>query len=237
MDLERDWIKALERTWIVRFPKQRLATFGSTNVSYYVVTDPIYQEPDASKQEGVVRTGKVIAERPAVVTPEYALHLQGFSDEAYEYLNFLAQEYGAKSPGDLYQYRNEADKMEIVSGAPAEIARRIGADLERREEDLSVVMVGVDEFWDIALLKFIYEYTSSSIGHNVQEFQSRGLLTPQPAYGGVPAAATNQIEKMFREVEHGSGNPEILKGELDRWGLFDHFEDRFLRLFRGNSRR
>ena len=92
MDLERDWNKALERTWVVRYPKQHLATFCSTNVSYYVVTDPIYQEPDASKQEGVVRTGKVIAERPAVVTPEYAMNLQGFSDEAYEYLNYLAQE-------------------------------------------------------------------------------------------------------------------------------------------------
>ena len=237
MDFEKDWIKALERTWVVRSPKQQLAIFGSTNVSYYVVTDPIYQEPDASKQEGVVRTGKVIAERPAVVTPEYALHLQGFSDEAYEYLNFLAREYGPNSAGVLYQYRNEAEKMEIVSGAPAEIARRIGADLERRKEALSVVMVGVDELWDIALLKFIYEYSSSSIGHNVQELQSRGLLTPQPAYGGVPAAATIQIEKMFKEVEHGSGNPDILKGELDRWGLFDHYEDRFLRIFRSKPRR
>ena len=28
------------------------------------------------------------------------------------------------------------------------------------------------------------------------------------------------------------GSPDLLKRELDRWGLFDFYEDRFLALFR-----
>ena len=231
MESERDWMRAIERTWVVRFPKQNLATFGSTNIAYYVVTEPIYQEPATDKQEGVVRTGRVIAERPAVVTPTYAMNLQGFSPEAYEYFSHLAREAGPQSPGILYRYKNQADKMEIVSGQPRDIAHRISNDLERREEKLSVVMVGVDELWDVALLKFVYEFTSSSAAHNVEEFQTRGLLEPHPRHGGIPRAAMQQIEKLFNEVEHG-GNPDILKQELDRWGLFDSYEDRFLNLFR-----
>ena len=160
MENERDWMRAIERTWVVRFPKQNLATFGSTNIAYYVVTEPIYQEPSSDKQEGVVRTGRVIAERPAVVTPTYAMNLQGFSPEAYEYFSHLASEAGPHSPGILYRYKNQADKMEIVSGAAGEIAHKIRHDLDRRKEDLSVVMVGVDELWDVALLKFMYEFTS-----------------------------------------------------------------------------
>ena len=205
---------------------------ASTNIAYYVVTEPIYSDVDpGKKEEGVVRTGRVIAERPTIITPAYAMNLQGFSKEAYEYFREVAQSAGPNSPGILYQYRNEAEKTDIVNGQPREIAHRISDDLERREENMSVVMVGVDELWDVALLKFVYEFTSSSATKNVEEFQTRGLLEPQPRHGGVPRAAIQQIEKLFNEVEQG-GNPDILKQELDRWSLFDSYEERFLNLFR-----
>ena len=231
MENERDWIRAVEQTWVVRSPKQHLATFGTTNIAYYVVTEPIYGEMNSGKQEGVIRTGRVIAERPTVVTPTYALNLQGFSSEAYEYFQHLADRYGSHSSGILYQYKNEAAKVDIVSGSPSEIAHRISNDLEQRQENMSVVMVGVDEYWDVALLKFIYEFTSTSAVQNVQEFQARGLLEPHPGFGGAPQAAIRQIERLFVDVERG-GNPEILKRELDNWGLFEFYEDRFLSLFR-----
>ncbi len=231
MENERDWRRAVEQTWVVRFPKQRLATFGSTNVAYYVVTEPIYQELDPGKEEGVVRTGRVIAQRPTVVTPTYAMNLQGFSAEAYEYFRHIAGESGPNSAGILYQYKNEAGKMDIVSGVPREIAHKISDDLDERKEDLSLVMVGVDELWDVALLKFIYEFTSSSVAGNVQDFQSRGLLEPRPDFGGVPQVAVQQIDRLFREAEQG-GSAEALKQELDRWGLFEFYQDRFLALFR-----
>ena len=231
LENERDWRRAIEQTWVVRYPKQHLATFGSTNVAYYVVTEPIYKDLGIAKDEGVVRTGRVISERPALITPMYAMNLQGFSSEAYEYFREVAMRSGPNSAGVLYQYKNEAGKMDIVSGNPSEIAHRIGDDLDRRKEDLSVVMVGVDELWDVALLKFIYEFTSSSVSGNVQEFKARGLLDPQPEYGGVPRAATQRIDQLFKEVEAG-GSPDTLKAELDRWGLFEFYQDRFLSLFR-----
>jgi hypothetical protein len=233
---ERDWIRAVERTWVVRFPRQTLATFGASNIAYYVVTEPVYQDMNNGKREGVVRTGKVVAERPAVVTPMYAMNLEGFSSEAYEYLEHLAQQYGHNSPGILYQYRNEADRTDILSGTTDEIANRISDDLDSRNQNMAVVMVGVDEYWDVALLKFIYEYTSSSASHNVNDLRSRGLLEPQAGLGGVPRAAAKQIENMFRDVERGSASPDFLKQELDRWGLFNFYEDRFLSLFRRKGR-
>ncbi len=230
---EGNWQRAVEKSWIVRFPKQHLATFGTTNVAYYVVTEPIYQEFDASKQEGIIRSGQVKSERPLVVTPTYAMNLKGFSKEAYQYFNYESRQSGPNSAGILYQYKNEFGKMNIVSGQPSEIAHRISEDLDNRKEDLSVVMVGVDEMWDVALLKFIYEFTSSSINSNVQDLHTRGLLDPQGDYGGVPRAAIDAIERLFIEVKQGA-NPEILKRELDRWNLFGYYEDRFLDLFRNH---
>jgi len=231
METEGDWRRAVEQTWVVRFPKQKLATFGLTNVAYYVVTEPIYQDLDSGKREGVVRTGRVIAERPTVVTPTYALNLSGFSSEAYDYFRHIANESGPNSAGILYQYKNEIGKMDIVGGEPRDVANNISDDLDRRKEDLAVVMIGVDELWDVALLKFIYEFTSSSMAGNVQEFQSKGMLSPQPQYGGLPQAATQRINKMFDEVKNG-GSVEVLKAELDRWGVFKFYEERFLALFR-----
>ncbi len=233
MDPEHAWKRAIEQSWVVRFPKVHLTTFGLTNIAYYVVTEPIYNDlvPGGSEgEEGVVRTGRVIAERPAVVTPTYAMNLQGFSDEAFEYLQYTARTYGPNSAGILYQYRNQAEKSNIVSGAPREIAHNISDDLDRRNENLAVVMVGVDELWDVALFKFIYEFTANSARHNIQELRSRGMLDPQPGLGGVPRAAVDQIEQLFRQVRAG-GDPELLKRELDRWGLFGFYEDRFLSLF------
>ena len=173
----------------------------------------------------------MIAEQPSLITPTYALNLKGFSDDAYEYMRHVSQSYGANSPGILYQYRNEAENLEILSGIPAEVGNRISTDLKEKKNDLSVVIVGVDEFWDVALMKFIYEFTASSASYNAKEMRTRGLMEPKSSAGGIPQAAVNQIEEMFKSVKMG-GSPEMLKTELDKWGVFEFYQDRFLNLFR-----
>ena len=69
-----DIIKAIEQTFVARFPRQNLTTFGITTIDYYVITEPIYTVLDSSKKnlESVVRKGKVIVEKPTLITPTYA---------------------------------------------------------------------------------------------------------------------------------------------------------------------
>ena len=233
MSSSSDWYKAIEQTYVVKYPKQHLATFGITSIEYFVVTEPLYTAIDSQKKEleGVVRKGKVKAEQPKLVTPTYAMNLNGISDEAYKYFNQVAHLYGANSPGIMYQYNNEPENLEILSGNPNEIAHRISKELRDKKNDLSVVISGVDEFWDVALLKFIYEFTASSVSFNSREMRGAGLMEPQSFAGGVPAAAANQIEEMFKSVKKG-GSAETLKNELDKWGVYRYYEDRFLNLFR-----
>tara|TARA_A100001037_G_scaffold302419_1_gene334010 strand:- start:3471 stop:4178 length:708 start_codon:yes stop_codon:yes gene_type:complete len=226
-----DWKKVLENTSIIRFPKQKLATFGSTSINYYVVTEPLYTVIDSKSEEGVIRTGVVVAEKPAIITPYYAMHLQGFSEDAYEYFKEISSSSGQNSPGILYQYKNEPSEMEIVSGNPKEIAANIDSGLDKTKSDMSVVMIGVDEYWDVALLKFVYEFTANSIANNINEFSSRGLLDPDASLGGIPRDAVQKIEKLFSEAEKG-GSTEMLKLELDRWGVFEQYQDRFFNLFK-----
>ena len=142
----------------------------------------------------------------------------------------MSNEEGPNSTGILYQYQNHASKVEIVGGSVSDIANRISKDLEAKNEDMSVVLVGVDALWDVALMKFIYEFTSASYASKLNEFKNKALLEPQEQYGGVPRMATEQIERLFEEVHKGA-DVEILKRELDRWGLFSHYENQFLDLF------
>tara|TARA_B100001167_G_scaffold178180_1_gene133075 strand:- start:3 stop:701 length:699 start_codon:yes stop_codon:yes gene_type:complete len=228
---EKDLIKAVQKTRVARKPLQYLDTFGTTIINYYVITEPIYSDIDELKKETVVRTGRVNSGKPEIVTPTYALNLKGFSSEAYKYLEFISNKFGVNSPGVLYQYKNEPGKINILNGSVEEVSNNIIKELNTKKDKLTAVIVGVDELWDVSLLKFIHDFTSESLVSNINEFNSRGLLQPQDQFGGVPKAAVQRIEILFNQVGFGA-DPEILKKELDRWGLFDHYEERFLNLFK-----
>jgi len=94
---------------------------------------------------------------------------------------------------------------------------------------MAAVIRGVDHLWDISLMKFIFELTVSSLTRNVAELAHSGLLGME---GGLPRAARVRIDEMFSMVAAGQLHPTELKMELDRWGVFREYEDRFLDLFR-----
>ena len=228
-DSERRIEEAIQQTRVVRPARRHLATFGVTNLHYYVVTEPSYRDVIPGEEESVIREGKVVSQQPAIVTPTYMLNLEGFSEDARGYMESLVHRFGPHSPGILYQYRNEPGGLEIVSGRMPVVAQRIAKDLDRRGEDVAAVILGMDELWDVSLLKFIYDYTAASLASNVGEMQAMGLLKPEPGID-VPRGVVQRIEQLFREVEQGL-DPKVLKQELDRWGLFDHYQDRFFGLF------
>jgi hypothetical protein len=158
------------------------------------------------------------------------LNLEGFGEDATRYMQLLINRFGPNTPGLLYQYRNEAEGLEIVSGLTSTVAHRIATDLDDRSVDSAAVIMGVDDLWDVSLLQFIYEYTSASLASNVGEIHSLGLLNPDPDVD-VPKGVIRRIEELFQQVEQGL-DPKLLQQELTRWGLFEHYQDRFLSLFR-----
>lgn len=224
-------LRAMRKTEVIRPPKQALVTFGNTCIHYYVLTEPVYEDRKGQASETVVREGKVTAERPRVVTPYYLLNLGGFSEYARKYLEMMATEHGAHTPGLFYKYQNEYQGLNIVSDPLLTVGHRLADELNKRGETLAAVIKGVDELWDVSLLKFIRDFTDMSLSTNVTELGMRGLLDVDER--GVPSDARQRIEELFLQVKHGEVDPAVLKMELDRWGLFSEYEDRFLHLFRG----
>jgi len=110
------------------------------------------------------------------------------------------------------------------------VAGKINAEIERRKDPLTCIIKGEDELWDVSLMKFIFEMTRGSLEDNILQLGSRGLLDIDAA--GIPAQARLGIEELFSKVSNGEIEPGELKGELDRWNLFEEYEDRFFNIFK-----
>ncbi len=231
MDIDDERIReAVKHTEILRAPKQSLATFGTTNIYYYLVTEPIYSELVKNVTETVVREGRVIAERPRIVTPYYLSRLEGFSSEARRYFDELIKTHGPNTPGLFYTYKNEPKELNIVSDNLLSVVDKLNAEIDKRGDPLTSIIKGEDEFWDVSLMKFIYEMTRSSLRNNLWQMGSRGLLDIDA--GGIPVDARVRIDELFRKVSSGESEPHELKAELDRWNLFEEYEDRFFNIFK-----
>jgi len=221
---------AVSRTQILRAPKSNLLTFGTTNIYYYLVTEPVYADADRPVTETVVREGRVLAEKPKIVTPYYLNNLEGFSANARRYFEYLINTYGKNTPGLLYTYKNEPKELNIVSNSLPLTVEKLNTEIDKRADPLTAIIKGVDELWDVALIKFIFEMTSRSVNENISQLNARGLLDADSR--GVPADVRYRLAEMFRLVQNGELDPKELKAELDRWDLFPEYEDRFLSLFR-----
>jgi hypothetical protein len=223
---------AARHTEILRPPKQTLSTFGVTNLYYYLVTEPAYSElvRDASIAETVIREGKVIAEKPKIVTPYYLSRLEGFSLDARRYFEMLLKIHGPDVPGLFYTYKNEPKGLNIVSEHWESVANKLKEDIDKRGDPLASIIKGQDEFWDVSLMKFIYELTSRSLHDNISQLGARGLLDIDSS--GIPADARLRIEELFRQVSKGEREPRELKNELDYWNIFEEYEDRFFAMFK-----
>jgi hypothetical protein len=213
---------ALENTELVRAPQRSLATFGSSVIDYYVVTELV-------GNVSVVRDGKVIAERPKIVTPAYLVNVEGFSEQARRYMAMMARERPYES-GILYRYKNEPKGMNVVSEPIKQVISKLSSQIEEEHNPLSTIIRGVEEVWDVSLLMFIYELTTKSVHTNVAEFSHRGFLDIDAS--GVPQGARDYIEELFEQASRNLSRAPELVIELNRWGLFSEYQDRFFALFR-----
>jgi len=213
---------AVEHTEVLRVPMQSLATFGTTNIYYYLVTE-------LTEWVNVVREGRVIAARPKIVTPSYLVNLEGFSSQARKFIEMMAERY-PHEPGIFYTYRNEPREMNIVSEPIDAVINKINKLIDDRRDPLTAIIKGVEALWDVSLLKFTYELTTSSVQANVAELEQRGLLRVDSA--GVPRDARNHIEELLEKTKREPSLAPELVAELNKWGLFHEYQDRFLSIFK-----
>lgn len=165
---------AIENTEVILAPEGRIATFGHTSFRFYLVSELMDRANEVR-----VRDGRIHAERPQILTAEHMsrLLLEGFGEKAERYLEQLrerAQKIAVVRYG--FQFRKTDVTERTVQASLASVIEQTKAQVERSEEPLSAVIQGVDDAWEVCLLKFTIDLIEKSSGGNVGDFRRRGLM-------------------------------------------------------------
>ncbi|MEW6569786.1 MAG: hypothetical protein AB1390_01225 [Nitrospirota bacterium] len=236
---------AIKRTRVLKWPQQMLATFGSSNVHYYVLNEPVYSEFEKSR-ETVIREGDITWGQPKIFTPSYILKSEGISEEARRAFEILVRE-NPDLAGILYplELQIQSGKTYIVAGNWKKVAEQLKNEAEKRA-GLIAIIKGADILWDVSLMKFVLQMTiKSAYLSQLPEWTKKGLISVDdeglPSIVkdslGIPVSARKDIEIMFRMVEEEKISILKLKEELDSWEVFEEYEDRFFRLFKRKGSR
>jgi hypothetical protein len=97
-----------------------------------------------------VRTGKITAERPLILKPEI---------------------------GENFEFDGFSEVTEsLASDTLANVTHRVVTQVRDSGSPMTVVLQGVDEAWEICLLKFTFDMIQKSQRINLFDFKRRGLL-------------------------------------------------------------
>ena len=169
-----DFDYAIENTHVIIAPEQNIATFGSTSFNFYLISE-LMDRVDQVR----VRNGKIHAERPQILAPEHycRLLLEGFGEKAERYVDRLREH--ARNIAVLrygFQFRKTDLSEQTLRDSIDAVINRTKSRVEGASEPLSAVIQGVDDAWEVCLLKFTIDMVERSSGGNLGDFRKRGLI-------------------------------------------------------------
>ncbi len=165
---------AIENTHVTVAPQSSIETFGTTVFRFFLVTELM----DTAGQVRV-RDGRLHAERPAIITPDHFHRMldEGFGEKAGKFVEWMrenAAEMAVLRYG--FQFRKTDMQESIVHDSVEAVLDRLRIKVDHAEDPLSTVIHGVDEGWEVCLLKFATDMIQRSAAGNVNEWRKRGLL-------------------------------------------------------------
>ena len=171
---EDDFQYAIENTEVILAPEGRIATFGHTSFRFYLISELMDQVNEVR-----VRDGRIHAERPQILTPDHyaRLLLEGFGEKAARYAEQLrdrAQQFAVLRYG--FQFRKTDVVEKTVHASIASVIEQTKARVDQTNEPLSAVIQGVDDAWEVCLLKFTIDLIERSSRGNLGDFRRRGLV-------------------------------------------------------------
>jgi hypothetical protein len=220
-----DFWYAVNNTEVVLAPERRLETFGATVLNYHLVTELL-----DSVNRCRVREGRIEAHQPEIVTPQSFAEtlLDGFGDEASRYAEWLrAHERDLHILKYGFMVRKQETSEHIVSDPLPTVVERVRKALAESRDPLAALAIGVDQPWEVCLLKLMVEVVEHSVAGNVRDLKRRNafnLARLDPV--------RRQIEEAFQAAAHDAAAIGRLGHLLQQHGLFKEYEDRFFSLVR-----
>ncbi len=168
-----DFQYAIENTVVVRPPTRSIQTFGTTTFRFYLVTELMDRVNEIR-----VREGRIEAERPQLLTPEKMsrILLDGFGEKAEQFAEILRHQ---PDLGPFLRYGMQIVKRDITETTAHETMELVLNTIEARiamNDEVSVIIQGVDDAWEVCLLKFSMDLIQQSLEGNVKDLRRRKLL-------------------------------------------------------------
>jgi len=126
-----------------------------------------------------VRRGEMEAQKPQIIRPQDmgGVALEGFNDKAGEFLDFLREQnlepiffqYG-------FMFKRGNVSEELIHDHIDAVRDKVIEDVRVSGDPMLAVMEGVDDAWEIGLLKFAIDMIGKSSDINTFDFKRKGLL-------------------------------------------------------------
>lgn len=169
-----DFQYAIENTRVILSPEQRIATFGTTQFEFFLLTE-LMDEVNVVR----VRNGTMQAERPQILTLDHLqrLAMEGFGEKAERYVDWLRQanpelallKYGFQLRKTEYSEETVHDSLEAVTD-------RVVERVKASDSGTGAVLQGIDEGWEVSLLKLTSDLIQRSVRGNLGDWRRDGLL-------------------------------------------------------------
>ncbi len=228
-DRQADFRYAVSNTELIVTPEGMLETFGNTMVSYVHVCETM---DDIERCR--IRTGCMKLLRPQIVTPSaYSeMILDGFGEEARKYAEWLRDHEDAlRILRYGYTLRRETTSEETVTRRIDDVVADAKKDVEACKDPYLALVKGVDDPWDVCLVRLFWEIVSRSTRHNMEEMSKRHLFDRQAS--GLTADDMREIEEAFAAARRDRSLVQRLGSLLKRKNAFAVYEERFFALMKG----
>jgi len=175
MKFRKDDIQyAMETTKVLREPDRRIDTFSSTRFEFQMLS-PLMDNVNQVR----VRTGEVEAQKPQIIKPDFMNEVgaEGFGEDAQRFFDWLKEQemdmaifrYG-------FQFKRGNVQEEIIHDQFENVRDRLVSEADRNGNPMLAIIEGVDDTWEISLLKFTMEMIQKSGDINAFDFKRKGLI-------------------------------------------------------------
>ena len=169
---------AMETTRILLEPDRRIDTFGDTRFNFLILSELM----DSTDQVRI-RYGKVEAVKPRIIKPDgYSdVELVGFGDKAQERFDRMLEKL-REAGHDLaflnygFRFKTGDVQEELLHETMDSVRDRILEEARLEGNPSQAIIEGVDDTWEISVIKFTLEMIGHSLPINQFDLQRRGLL-------------------------------------------------------------
>ncbi|MBP6601778.1 MAG: hypothetical protein KA250_08245 [Verrucomicrobiales bacterium] len=164
---------AMENTVVLHEPDRLIDTFGTTNFQFHLLTEPM-----DSVGKVRVREGRMEAERPRIVKPEgyEELLFEGFGEQAEVFADWFRQNGNLSFFKYGFHFAKQSLTEEVAHESFEVVRDRVLDDIRLSNSPSRALICGIDDSWEVSLIKFTMEMIARSLQINLFDFRRRGLL-------------------------------------------------------------